>query len=154
MMNASDALGLQEDLAILNAGNSPRRAPDHSVPDESGYAVAAVVLALKARNNELADLRKQLSDTMNSRHDQIAFAFAAKSVIDSLIQTLAQATGQSAVDVQSTVYELLSRRYDANVEGMIQRKSITRDVRQDPEVKKRRDWYMPIERFGTAGLEA
>ncbi|WP_432262835.1 hypothetical protein [Cupriavidus sp. TMH.W2] len=143
MMNARDALGLQEDLAILNAGNAHRRAPDYPTPDESGNAVAAVALALKARNNDLAGLRKQLSDTSNSRHDQIAFAFAAKSVIDSLIQTLSEVTGQPAEDVQSTVYELLSRRYDAEVEGMIQRRSITRDVRQDPEVRKRRDWYIP-----------
>lgn len=143
MMNARDALGLQEDLAILNAGNAPRRAPDYPVPDESGNAVAAVALALRARTNDVASLRRQLSDTSNSRHDQIAFAFAAKSVIESLIQTLAEATGRPVEDVQSTVYELLSRRYDAEVEGMIQRKFITRDVRQDPEVRKRRDWYIP-----------
>lgn len=142
MMNARDALGLQEDLAIMNAGNAPRRAPDYPVPDESGNAVAAVALALRARNNDLASLRKELSATTNSRHDQVAFGRAAKSVIESLVRQLAEATGRHPEDVQATAYEMLSRRYDAEVDAMIQRKSITRDMRLDPELQNRRDWYI------------
>ncbi|MFJ1259014.1 hypothetical protein [Cupriavidus sp. CuC1] len=143
MMNAEDALGLQEDLAIMRAHRAPastRRAPIAQASSTES-AMGAIAVALRANQDATAKLRANLDATMNSRNDVIAMGRASREIIDLLLVEVAKLKQLPVEDVKEYVYEALSRRYDRKVDEAKQRGSIKWDVRDDPEVMRHRDWY-------------
>jgi len=141
MLNAKDALGLQEDLAVMRANQARTNLPP--VRQASGSnAMGAVAVALSASQGSMTKLRGELDSTLNSRNDIVAMGRASREVIDSLIEEVARLKGVSLESVQHVVYGTMSRRYDAHVEAMKAKGSIKWDLRQDPEVMKGRDWYL------------
>lgn len=144
MMNAKDAAGLQEDLAIINARRQPQSSPEplHH-PDESGNAFAAMAMALRARDDKITELVRQLNDTKNSLNDVVASARAYREVVDLLIGELAEAKQVPTASVRLQAYGTLSRRYDSHVTELQCRGLIVHDMRSDPKAMSERDWYQP-----------
>ncbi|WP_035878908.1 hypothetical protein, partial [Cupriavidus sp. amp6] len=83
MLNARDAMGLHEDLAIIRNA-APRTQPPLPAPDESGNAVAAAVIALRARQNSQERLQQQLNASASERNEVVVSAKAARETIDVL----------------------------------------------------------------------
>ncbi|WP_454727709.1 MULTISPECIES: hypothetical protein [Cupriavidus] len=143
MMNAQDALGLQEDLAIMrNLAGEPRRAPV-APPDENGNVVAALAIGMKARNNTIADLRQQLNSKASERNEVAVLAKAARETVDLLARELARQSGMTEQECLQLAKEALSRRYDAILDQAIADRQVLRDIRRVPEEIQKCRWYSP-----------
>lgn len=147
MLNAEDALGLQEDLAILR--NNRNRVQSAALMTDEAAHHAAVgdslrgsTVALRAQQNHLAKLKANLDALMNDRNDIVALSYAFEDVLKILAKELAKAIDVPAEEMLPRVYEAVSRHYDKHVEDAIARGTIVRDQRRDPEVMTHRDWYI------------
>ena len=143
MLNAEDAMGLQEDLArIRNAAPHPQ-SRWQSPPDESGNALAVAVAALQEDRNHIARMQRQLNATLSERNEVAALSKAARETVEHLARELAKVTGGDESESVERARHLLSRRFDANLDESIRRKLVLRDVRQIPEEMCKRSWYAP-----------
>lgn len=144
MLNAKDALGLQEDLAIINARRQGSSQQEHYPrPDESGNAFGALAIALRARDNTNEKLRQQLDAKASERNEVAAMSRAARETVEDLARHVAKLTNTSPDAAVRDAHRILSRRFDAQLEGAIARKSVLRDIRQDAEEIKQLEWYIP-----------
>lgn len=148
MLNANDALGLQEDLAIVRANRNRNEAAAMTTDarreaDENSLAMRGAASALRANKDAISALRSELDSLMNSRNDQVAVTKATKDVLNALISDLAAATDTPVEQLREQVHSALSRRYDQHVSDMIEGGFINRDLRKDPDVMEKRDWYVP-----------
>jgi hypothetical protein len=142
MMNAEDAMGLQEDLARI--GRRPTPAVDRlPAPDESGNAVAAAVVAIRARNDTMGKLRHELDSTKSERNEVAVLAKAARDTIDALARELARQTDTPVEECLRLAQESLSRRYDVLLDDAIRQRQVLRDVRKIPEEMQNKRWYSP-----------
>jgi hypothetical protein len=142
MLNPRDAIGLQEDLAIIRNA-VPRAQPPLPAPDESGNAVAVAVMALRARADSQARLLKQIDASASERNEVVVSAKAARETIDVLVQELARHSGLSEEECQRFAKEALSRRYDALLDQAISNRQILRDIRRIPDEIQKCRWYSP-----------
>ncbi len=148
MLNANDALGLQEDLAIVRANRNRIEAAAMTTDsrreaDENSLAMRNAASALRANKDAISALRSELDSLMNSRNDQVAVTRATKEVLNALISKLAEATDTPVEQLREQVHSALSRRYDQHVSDMLEGGFINRDLRKDRDVMERRDWYVP-----------
>lgn len=148
MLNASDALGLQEDLAIVRANQNRIEAAAMTTDarreaDENSLAMRSAASALRANKDVISGLRSELDSLMNSRNDQVAVTKATKDVLNALISKLADATDTPVEQLRGQVNSALSRRYDHHVSDMLEGGFINRDLRKDRDVMEKRDWYVP-----------
>ncbi|CAG9184357.1 hypothetical protein [Cupriavidus pampae] len=142
MMNAEDAMGLQEDLARI--GRRPTPAVDRlPASDESGNAVAAAVVAIRARNDAMSKLRQDLDASMSERNEVAALSKAARETLEIFARELARVTGADEADAVKQAHQILSRKFDANLDESISKRYILRDVRSMPAEMKKRPWYVP-----------
>jgi len=147
-MNADDAMGLAEDMAVLQ-GAVRRQPPMEPVKSSSG-AAAAIVAAVgmkvvKVQNDANAKLRSQFDGLSADYSDLSAVSLASRKVIDALVTEIAQARGLQPAEVKASVYKSLSREYDRQIGDMLSIGVLNKDPRRDPAVRSRpsRDWYTP-----------
>lgn len=141
MMNPEDALGLQEDLAILSSGEQYRR---NQTPLPTGGATQTqrhsfVILALQKDIDQLA---AKLRDSDDFRSDLAAVVMAYREELFDVLDFLAQETGYDKDDLRNQSLTRLSRRYDAHVEQFKAQGSIKKDQRQNPAIMNQRTWYV------------
>lgn len=142
MLNAKDALGLQEDLAVMRANQARANLPPvRSASRSSG--MGAVAVALGANQNSMEKLKSNLDKTTSNRNDVAAIAVSARETIAALVAEIAQLKGVSSDEVQLHADFLLSRQYDRHVDELMDRGSLMSDPRQDPETMRIRTWYTP-----------
>ncbi|MGO4308137.1 hypothetical protein [Cupriavidus sp. RAF12] len=143
MMNAEDAMGLQEDLARIGRQPAPRQEPLPD-PDESGNALAVAIVALRAQQRSAQERhRKQLDDVMSERNEVVVSAKAARDTIDVLARELARRSGLSGEECLGFAKETLSRRYDVLLDEAIENHQVLRDIRTIPEEIQKVRWYSP-----------
>lgn len=140
MLNAEDALGLQEDLAIMR--NNRNRLKSAALMADEAVHAGTVDRSLEIVEAAVLQLRADLSAANNNRNDLNAVAKATREVLNLVIDRWAEAIGLPVEQVRGEVFQAVSRRYDKLVEEALARGSISDDKRRDPEVMKQRDWYV------------
>lgn len=144
MMNAQDAQGFMEDVAVIEAG---RRAANDVA--ENGHAVtvaqhhtemtktiAAVgnAVALKVHGDKLASLRQD-------RNNQVIHASALQRTLDHVIRDFAKAAGVTEEALKARYNVVRTQHYNALAnEGMA-----SGWFSQDPRLamQKAKEWYVP-----------
>lgn len=142
MLNAEDAMGLQEDLQRMR-GRRRTQADPLPTPDESGSAVAAAVVALRAQRDTQDRMRKQMDAMASERNEVAVLAKAARDTIDLMAQELSRHSGLPLETCQQMARETLSRRFDALLDQAIADRQVLRDIRRIPEEIQKRRWYSP-----------
>jgi len=147
MLNAEDALGLQEDLAIIRANRNRARSAasqGNAAQDvETLGAMASATAVLRANKDTISSLRASLNETASNRNDVAAIAVSARETIAALVEEVARLKGSELATVQEQADRLLSRHYDRHIEEMLEKGSLSGDPRQNPEIMKIRTWYTP-----------
>ena len=139
MLNAEDALGLQEDLSILGRGrHSPVPLPTSGAAERQRHEHIAI-LALR---KDIDRLQEELRDSKDKRSDLAAVIRAFRQEWNDVLAQWAQETGRDFEELRAKSLARTSRRYDALVEQFKAQGSIQKDQRQDPALMKKRDWYV------------
>jgi len=143
-MSGKDAQGLAEDLAVLDA---QRRAEDQrrnngvaAAVREADDALDVALVAIKQRNNALAQLRKDLAATSIMALDHRLALNAGTKVIAQLARELAACKGTEAEQELKRASEMRSRAYDEKRAEAIAAGEIAADVDLNP---KKYPWYVP-----------
>ncbi len=140
MLNAEDALGLQEDLAIMQSNR--RRARSAALMAEEATNATAAHRMLDLAEVTVQKARADLAAANSSRNDLNAVAKATREVLHMVMEEWAKATGEPVDQIRARVLNMVSRRYDKLVDEAIARGSILIDKRRDPELSKQRNWYI------------
>ncbi|CAE6793416.1 hypothetical protein R70006_04956 [Paraburkholderia domus] len=143
-LNAQDAQGLMEDVALMQAtrGGSSVSAADLY---DAAAALRKKNREIQVRGNSLRDLQAKFNGLGEDYSDLSAVVHAQRQVIDALSDQLAAKLGVDPQDVRKAAYKGLTQRYDAKVGEMLSIGVLSKDPRKDPEVLSRpsRDWYTP-----------
>ncbi|MEQ6352794.1 hypothetical protein [Ralstonia pseudosolanacearum] len=152
MLNAEDALGLQEDLAIIRAHRNRARAEafQASVPQATEVleTMAVAKNALRANRDTINGLRADLDKITSNRNDVAAIARSAREVVAVLADEIARLKGIDPQIAQERANRLLSRRYDAHIDALMQHRALEADPREDAEAMKIRAWYVAANELG------
>jgi hypothetical protein len=150
-INAEDAMGLAEDMAVLRGSQPTPRIPESFGGASSGSAaamVAAVGLkALQAERDERKKLVERWNDLAADYSDLKAVLLSARKVIEKQVLELAQATGADPGEVRRAAYTAMTEAYHAQVEQMLSGGELQSDPRKDAKNPKwkNRDWYISSE---------
>ena len=142
MLNAEDALGLQEDLSILGIGRPDQNSSAPMVTSEATARQRHLHVAILALQNDIEKAQKNLLDANDKRSDLAAVIRAHRQELNDVLAQWAQETGRDVDDLRAQSLARVSRRYDALVEQFKAQGSIQKDQRHDPNVMKPRDWYV------------
>lgn len=147
MLSPNDALGLMEDLAVLNASNAGvQDAMQRAARNRAGGVASFAAVAhfkVQEKNQQLDNLRGELGKVANERNAKAASAMAAATVITSFIRNEAARTGESEASLRSRVNYARSRAYDEQVEQFLREGYLSEDPRRDPELIAKEKWYIP-----------
>jgi len=142
MMNPEDALGLQEDLAILRSGEQHRRSQEPLPTGGPTQTQRNSLFAMAIQQKDIDQLTAQLRDSNEFRSDLAAVIMAYREELFDVLDLLAQKTGYDKDVLRNQSSTRLSRRYDAHVEQFKAQGAIKKDQRKNPEVMKHRTWYI------------
>jgi hypothetical protein len=148
-LNAEDAMGLAEDMAVLRGAVRSQAVNDAPRPSSSRAAAALVAVAgmkaLQVERDEHHKLIQKWNSLATGFSDLNAVAIASRAVIEQQIVELARVTGADPAEVRKATYAAMSQAYNAQVEEMISTGKLQSDPRkdlQDPKWKNRQ-WYSP-----------
>lgn len=150
-MNAEDALGLAEDMAVLRGSQQTPQVPESrggSSSDSAAAMVAAVSLkALQAERAEHRKLVERWNSLATDFSDLKAVVLSARKVIEKQVLELAQVTGADSGEVRQAAYIAMTEAYHAQIEQMLLAGELRSDPRKDVEAPKwkNRDWYISSE---------
>lgn len=143
-LNEKDAQGLLEDVALMHT-NRPDSTISAADLYESAMRLRRANRAIQVRDDKLREVGAKLGDLSTEYNDLKAVANASRLVIDALADQFAKALNVAPEVVRKRAYEAMSRMYDREVDEMLSTGNLSKDLRQDPDVKvrKSRDWYSP-----------
>lgn len=99
-------------------------------------------LAIKTKNNQLAEMHQQLSDVAHAKNEGYCAAASASRALDDACQEIARLTGQPLASVrQRYARENRTRRYNQVVSEYMSKGWLARDPRTSGELDGR-DWYV------------
>lgn len=132
VMNAKDALGYMEDMAIIHAAQrNTEEARSRSVTTENmGMVVAAV--ALKERENRLALLQYD-------RNNQVIHATALKKTLDHVIRDFAKLAGVAEDKLMERYNIVRTQHYNSCVNEGMEKGWFEKDPRFQSSDKS--NWY-------------
>ena len=134
VMNAADALGYMEDVAIINghmaAEDARRRANDMET-----MGAVATAMQLLERDMRYAALRQD-------RNHNVVHAKALQSTLECLIQDLASATGRPVAQVATQYNVVRTQKYNALCNEGMEKGWFDRDPRLSMS-EKVKAWYVP-----------
>ncbi|SFN90545.1 hypothetical protein SAMN05660284_02490 [Formivibrio citricus] len=150
-MNANDAQGFMEDMAVFDAqrraqnaqseaGRSAARNADWEREDKIMEMTVAAV-AIKQRDNIIADLRKQLAVMADCAYARSASAGAGTQALSAAVNELSRLTGRSPQEVDYHFRAIRSRAYDAEINAFLAQHPSLADPRKD--ASQIPAWYVP-----------
>ena len=158
VINGKDALGLMEDMAILNTnrqmlesqsrGQQQARQEHISAQEHANAAMVGAAVAIKVRDNKLQEMDARLRDTNESLksaisgwYGDVAASGAGTEVLTIAVREIARLSGKNEKDLKVLMDTIRSREYDKRVEGFMQEGNILTDPRKD--TNRCPSWYIP-----------
>ena len=151
VINGKDALGLMEDMAILNTnrqilesqsrGQQQARQEHISAQEHANAAMVGAAVAIKVRDNKLQEMDTKLNETANGWGCARAANRSAVQTLDAAIKEIAKIKELNESDVRFYMQSIRSRAYDNAINEGISKGEISRDPRCSVETLP--DWYIP-----------
>lgn len=135
-MNAKDALGALEDIAIFR--NVRRRVE----ADQDTEAFERAAIALRERNNTISRLRAELNEVQHKRNAAAANNNSALDTLKTVVRDFARATGQSESELWKRYMVLRTQQFNAEVNKFMAEGALLRDPRAEL-TDAQRTWYVP-----------
>lgn len=144
MLTPNDALGLMEDLGVLDAAHAGLEDAQRRAAGNRAGASVAAGLILRNQQQQIARQKAELGDLLNDRNIVACRARASNRVLQSLISEHARSTGQSPDTIRMHMDYLRSREFDKAIAEGIKGGMITVDPRQNQkQLKEDAPWYIP-----------
>lgn len=155
-MNAGDALGHMEDMAMI--GSAYRNAEEISLQRSASsetdrqastmrtMEAVATAVALKERGNTINRLKGQLSDVQHNRNFAAILSIAASNTLDQVIQDFARAIGVSEDEMRKRYNTVRTANFNRQANEGIKKGWFNHDPREDLSDAQKK-WFV-------AGLDA
>lgn len=156
-LNREDALGLQEDLHLLNSNRQAAEATDSRIRQERGQTdmLMGVAIKLKLKDNAIMQERAKLEQALRENqalkqrgegfrvkmNDNTCATNAGIALIRKLTAELALYKGTTADEEYAEAKVALSREYDQKAIESKKNGYVTVDLRQS--AAGRYPWYVP-----------
>lgn len=134
-MNAQDALGALEDVAIFH---NIRRGAE---ANEDTRAFQQATIALRERNNTIARLRGQLNEVQHKRNASAANNNSAIDTLKAVVRDFAKATGQSEAELWNRYMVLRTQQFNNEVNKFMAEGALLRDPRTEL-TQAQKAWYV------------
>lgn len=107
-------------------------------------AVGAIaVFQVRKHQNENARLRKQLDTVIDEEKELIAVAYGANAALNAVVAELSVATGESKEAILKRANSVKNKTYNRQLDQWLSNNEMLLDPREDPEIKKKRTWFIP-----------
>ena len=144
MLTPNDALGLMEDLGVLDAAHAGLEDAQRRAAGNRAGASVAAGLILRSQQQQIAQLKAELNALWNDRNVTACCGRANRLALQSLIGDYAKSTGQATDTIRTHMDYLRSREFDKAIVEGLQSGAITIDPRRNqPQLKEDAPWYIP-----------
>jgi len=107
-------------------------------------AVGAIAVhQVRKHQRENAELRKKLDITIDEQKELIAVVYGANAALNAVIGELSVATGESKDAIHKRADTVKNTTYNRQLDEWLSNNEMLTDPREDPEIKKKRTWFIP-----------
>lgn len=104
---------------------------------------AIAVFQVKKYQDENTRLRKELDTVIDGEKELAAVTYGANAALNAVIAELSAATGECKEAILKRANSVKNTTYNRQLDEWVSTNVMLLDPREDPEIKKKRTWFIP-----------
>lgn len=150
-INSKDALGLLEDLSIINAAadaaeskaDSRESYKQSQILRKGAATIEALANRVKELEVQLSTLQSEMNEVLEGKNEFIAIIKGTEKALEDAAANIASVSGISLAEInEHYLRRLRSNYYNDHITDLLKKGYLSKDPRKSEKVLKRR-WFIP-----------